>query len=100
MMKIAFRRLSLAAVLVAAAACSSNIPRQEMTPAPAAKPDPREGLSAGKFNAGEAVFGLNITAKAASPPGFLDITNSDLAFTGKYAIQGNYNGPVIWDVSN
>jgi hypothetical protein len=27
-------------------------------------------------------------------------TNSDLAFTGKYAIQGNYNGWQVWDVSN
>jgi hypothetical protein len=88
------------AMVASIAACSSNIPRQEMTPAPAAKPDPREGLSAGLMNAGEAVSGLKITAKAASPQGFLGITNSDLAFTGKYAIQGNYNGPVIWDVSN
>ena len=22
----------------------------------------------------------------------------DVAFVGKYAIQGNYNGPVIWDI--
>jgi hypothetical protein len=27
-------------------------------------------------------------------------THSDLAFTGKYAIQGNYNGFEIWDISN
>ena len=27
-------------------------------------------------------------------------TGSDLPFTGKYAIQGNYRGPVIWDISN
>src|SRR5205823_7652626 len=32
--------------------------------------------------------------------GFLGSTNSDLSFTGKYAIQGNYNGPVIWDMTN
>ena len=43
---------------------------------------------------------MKVTAKAVSPPGFLGITNSDLAFTGNYAIQGNYNGPVIWDISN
>ena len=30
----------------------------------------------------------------------LGATNSDLAFTGKYAIQGNYNGFQIWDISN
>jgi hypothetical protein len=26
--------------------------------------------------------------------------NSDLAFTGKYAIQGNFNGYQVWDISN
>jgi hypothetical protein len=68
------------------------------TPSP--EQDPRVGLKAGLMNAGEAVAGLKIVAKAVSPPGFAGITNSDLAFTGNYAIQGNYNGPVIWDMSN
>ena len=27
-------------------------------------------------------------------------TNSDLAFTGTYVIQGNYNGFQVWDISN
>ena len=27
-------------------------------------------------------------------------TNSDLAFLGRYAIQGNYNGWQVWDISN
>ncbi|MBM4195366.1 MAG: hypothetical protein FJ202_13465, partial [Gemmatimonadetes bacterium] len=48
----------------------------------------------------EAVSGLKVTAKAVSPPGFLGQTNSDLTFLGNYAIQGNYAGPVIWDISN
>ena len=52
------------------------------------------------MDAGEAIANLKVVAKAVSPPGFLGITNSDLAFTGNYAIQGNYNGPVIWDISN
>ena len=30
----------------------------------------------------------------------LGATHSDLAFTGKYAIQGNYNGFEIYDISN
>ena len=36
-----------------------------------------------------------------TPPSeqFAGITNSDLAFTGKYAIQGNYNGFQVWDIS-
>src|SRR5437868_1945753 len=100
-MKSIRNRLALAAAVFAASACASApIPKTDMTPTPAAKPDPRVGLKAGLMNAGEAVSNLKINAKAVSPPGFLGITNSDLTFTGKYAIQGNYNGPVIWDVSN
>ena len=34
------------------------------------------------------------------PPKFLGVTNSDLAFTGKYVIQGNYSGFQIYDLSN
>jgi len=37
-----------------------------------------------------------------TPPSnqFVGVTNSDLAFNGHYAIQGNYNGWQIWDISN
>src|SRR5690606_32968258 len=31
---------------------------------------------------------------------FAGVTNSDLAFLGNYAIQGNYNGYQVWDISN
>jgi hypothetical protein len=96
-MALLLRRLTIAAVLVTASACSSNTP--PATP-PMPERDPRVGLKGGLMDAGEATSGLKVVAKAVSPPGFLGITNSDLAFTGKYAIQGNYNGPVIWDVSN
>ena len=91
----------LAAVAFAAfiAACAST-PKPAAAPAPAGKPDPRVGLKGGLMDAGEAVSNLKVVAKAVSPPGFLGITNSDLAFTGNYVIQGNYNGPVIWDISN
>jgi hypothetical protein len=58
------------------------------------------GLRAGLFDAGEFTSNLKVVAKVASPEGFLGNTNSDLAFTGNYVIQGNYNGPVIWDISN
>ena len=94
-------RLALALGLVSADACTTApTPTPAPTPAPATKPDPRVGLSAGLMNAGEATSGMKVVAKAVSPPGFMGITNSDLAFVGNYAIQGNYNGPVIWDVSN
>ncbi|HVZ50109.1 MAG TPA: hypothetical protein VG916_15105 [Gemmatimonadaceae bacterium] len=93
------RTLVSAAALLAGGACASNVPRQEMS-APMAKPDPRVGLKAGLMDAGEAIGNLKVTAQVPSPPGFLGVTNSDLTFVGNYAIQGNYNGPVIWDVSN
>ena len=37
-----------------------------------------------------------------TPPGekFLGVTNSDLAFTGTYVVQGNYNGFQVFDISN
>src|SRR5690606_34931565 len=31
---------------------------------------------------------------------FYGVTNSDLAFLGNHVIQGNYNGFMVWDVSN
>ncbi|MCC6243360.1 MAG: hypothetical protein IT353_10995 [Gemmatimonadaceae bacterium] len=86
------------AALVGVAACSAAKPAT--TPRPNPANDPRVGLKAGLFDAGEAVSNMKVTGKAVSPPGFLGVTNSDLAFTGNYAIQGNYNGPVIWDISN
>jgi len=51
------------------------------------------------FDAGEFTSNMKVVGKAVSPNGFLGITNSDLAFTGNYVIQGNYNGPVVWDIS-
>jgi len=31
---------------------------------------------------------------------FIGVTHSDIGFLGKYAIQGNYDGYQIWDISN
>ena len=50
-------------------------------------------------DAGEAIQYLKLSAHVPSPEGFAGITNSDLTFTGNYAIQGNYNGFQVWDVS-
>ena len=79
------------------AACSST-PKPKVATTPAT--DPRNNLKTGLFDAGEYTSNMKVVAKAVSPKGFLGITNSDLAFTGNYAIQGNYNGPVVWDISN
>src|SRR5204863_7363054 len=44
----------------------------------------------------------NLRVVSNTPPSekFAGVTNSDLSFSGIYAIQGNYNGYQVWDVSN
>lgn len=66
----------------------------------APSPDPRVGLGAGLFDAEEALW--NLTKLSTTPPAedFIGVTNSDLAFKDNYVFQGNYNGVMIWDVSN
>ena len=95
------------AALTAAAGCtnaastsagSAPSPTGVMMAAPS--PDPRVGLRAGLMNAAEASWNLRVVSETQPPAGFLGVTNSDLAFTGNYAIQGNYNGFQVWDISN
>jgi LVIVD repeat len=62
--------------------------------------DPRVGLRAGMMDAAEATWNLRVVSKTPPAQGFVGSTNSDLAFLGRYAIQGNYNGWQIWDISN
>ncbi|HLV27241.1 MAG TPA: hypothetical protein VKZ41_13110 [Gemmatimonadales bacterium] len=109
------RLLSLAAVvpLALGTACASSsgaIDTSVTAPAPspslasmstaAPSPDPRVGLRAGLMNAEDVAWNLRVVSETPPPADFLGVTNSDLAFTGKYAIQGNYNGWQIWDISN
>ncbi|MGH7556408.1 MAG: LVIVD repeat-containing protein [Gemmatimonadota bacterium] len=61
--------------------------------------DPRVGLAAGLYDAEEAAWNLSLVSTTPPPEGFAGVTNSDLAFTGDYAIQGNYNGFQVWDLS-
>ena len=63
-------------------------------------PDPRIGLGAGLMDAEEAIWNLRKLSSVPPPAEFIGVTNSDLAFTGDYAIQGNYNGFQVWDISN
>ena len=86
--------------LAAVAAFAACAPATKPNTAPSPASDPRNNLKAGLFDAGEFTSNLKVVAKAVSPKGFLGETNSDLAFTGNYVIQGNYNGPVVWDISN
>lgn len=72
-------------------------PMTEVTPP---SPDPRVGLKAGLFDAEEAIWNLNMLSQTTPPENFVGVTNSDLAFKDNYAFQGNYNGVIVWDVSN
>jgi len=78
---------------------SSGVPARNMSVGEP-NPDPRVGLKAGLYDAGEASWNLAVLSQTRPTEQFVGITNSDLAFTGKYAIQGSYNGYQIWDISN
>src|ERR1700730_16650922 len=113
---------------------------QTNTPAPsnstvfsnprASSDDPRVGLKAGLYDAGEAAFGMEKLASIPKPPGFAPdnfipngapqeppeppapgqparppsvqygSTNSDLAFSGNHVFVGNYNGINFYDIDN
>jgi hypothetical protein len=70
------------------------------TQAGAQTKDPRVGLKAGLNDAAEASWNLKVVSETRPTEKFVGSTNSDLAFTGKYAIQGSYNGYQVWDISN
>src|SRR4051812_47756254 len=104
---VSARLASLSLALVPLAACAHSTSSSSGNPAPAntsstraPSPDPRVGLRAGKSNAGEAAWNLRVVSRTPPPEQFVDVTNSDLAFTGHYAIQGNYNGYQVWDIAN
>ena len=106
--------LALAAV---AGACASSSrtqstynPNTVPPPAPTAAPtpDPRVGLKAGWFNAGEAAWNMRLVSTTQPSPEFIkrdnpgdfSLINSDISFRGHYVIQGNFSGVQVWDISN
>lgn len=89
--------LTIAIGALSLAACARSA---VVVPAPSPTLDPRVGLRAGLSDAGEAVSNIRVLSRTSPPKDFAGKTNSDLAFTGKYAIQGNYNGWQVWDISN
>ena len=96
-MKSASSALPLTLAALALAACASAKLDMSTT---APSPDPRVGLRAGVKNAGHAAWNLRVVSNTPPSEKFAGVTNSDLSFSGIYAIQGNYNGYQIWDVSN
>jgi LVIVD repeat len=93
-------RLSLMMCVLSAAACARSTSLSDTAPASKeGSSDPRIGLRPGRLNAQEASWNLRVLSQTPTPEGFRETTNSDLAFSGRYAIQGNYNGYLVWDIS-
>jgi hypothetical protein len=93
--------------LLVLAACSRSTSSGSAGPSPsdsrstaAPKPDPRVGLRGGKTDAAEAIWNLRLVSSTPPSDKFVDGINSDLAFTGRYAIQGSFNGYQVWDIGN
>jgi hypothetical protein len=93
-------RLAVAVALLLTGACATSSPPATSAPASAPRRDPRVGLRAGLMDAGEATWNLRVVSQTPPPEAFAGVTNSDLSFIGNHAIQGNYNGYQIWDISN
>ncbi len=102
----------LSTLLVGAAACASSRAGAQVTPGTdisttpsgtstaASSSDPRVGLAGGLFDAEVAAWNLSLVSTSPPTEGFIGESNSDLAFTGHYAIQGNYNGFQVWDITD
>ena len=115
-----FSLLAAVGLLFAAACASSGSSSGKTYPGNAEPPartirtspdqDPRIGLAPGAVDspytgkilrhAAEAIWNLRKVSTSPTPPGFQGVTNSDLSFTGNNVIQGNYNGVIVWDISN
>src|SRR5689334_15899143 len=102
-------RITVGACLAAAAACGGSSSMSSTSGAPTPmnsasmnppSPDPRIGLRGGLFDAAQAAWNLRLVSATKPSEKFLGSTNSDIAFTGPYVIQGNYNGYQVWDISN
>ncbi|GGZ35543.1 LVIVD repeat-containing protein [Streptomyces poonensis] len=95
----------LAALLTAAPAVATpdpgDAPVQEKSVSKSDVAEARAAIEAGEIPAqDEVVHSSNITHLTNIPKDALAGTNSDLAFQGKYAFAGNYDGFRIFDISN
>ena len=91
---------SVTACGTSASQASPSMPAPARLPTAAPSPDPRVGLKAGLMDAAEATWNINVLSRTPPSERFLSAWNSDLAFLGTYAIQGNFNGWQIWDISD
>ena len=87
-----------AVAVVSVAACASGGGGNNSTVAPT--PDPRVGLKAGLNDAGQAAWNMKLINTTPPSQNFIGSTNSDLAFSKNFVIQGNYNGYEVWDISS
>jgi hypothetical protein len=100
------RAVSLSIALMAGASIAQAQARPD-TSTTAPSPDPRVGLRAGWRDAGQALWNMRLVSTTPQPSQFVDDTNpddfgfinSDLAFDGHYAVQGNFHGIQIWDIA-
>ena len=101
---MALARLSRAGLaarsLALLAAATMSSPLLAQGPGAPPSPDPRVGLRAGQYDAAEATWNMRVLSRTRPTEKFVTSTSSDLAFTGKYAIQGSYNGFQVWDIAN
>jgi hypothetical protein len=78
---------------------------------PCHMPDKREGLTPGKYDAGQAAMNLKLVSSMHQPEGMydpnatgrsLDYANSDLAFgqNGNLVLQGNFHGLIFYNVED
>jgi hypothetical protein len=72
---------------------------EPMAKAAAPNPDPRVGLKAGLTDAGQATWNMRLLSNTPTPDQFKGV-NSDLGFFAGYALQGTFNGWLVWDLAN
>ncbi|HXV89975.1 MAG TPA: hypothetical protein VD707_01320 [Gemmatimonadales bacterium] len=95
------KSLSLGVALLSLAGCASSRSSADTDVTPEEPSvDPRVGLRAGLMDAAEATWNLEVVSRTPPEDPFSRNMNSDLAFTGHYAIQGNFNGFQVWDIED
>jgi len=96
------KTLSLGVALLSLAGCASSRSASADADLTPQEPhvDPRVGLRGGLMDAAEATWNLRVVSRTPPQEPFSRNTNSDLAFTGHYVIQGNYSGFQIWDITD